>query len=65
MANKDPHFILKYLDKILLVLRDTPYERVAKRWKEDPKAAQNSKITCMTCHDEGRLAARLTALNNK
>lgn len=55
----------QYLDKILVVLRDTPYERMAKRWKEDPKSAQTSSITCMTCHEDGRLAARLTALNHK
>jgi hypothetical protein len=55
----------KYLDKILVVLRDTPYEPVAKRWKENPKSAENSSITCLSCHESGRLAARLTTLNNK
>jgi len=55
----------QYLDKILVVLRDTPYERVAKRWKEDPKSAESSSITCMSCHEDGRLAARLTAVNKK
>lgn len=51
----------QYLDKILAVLGGTPYEPVAKRWKADPKSAENSSITCMSCHDGGRLAARLTA----
>ncbi|MGH9798906.1 MAG: hypothetical protein ACRD82_00935 [Blastocatellia bacterium] len=55
----------QYLDKILVVLRDTPYEPIAKRWKADPKSAENSSITCMSCHDGGRLAARLTALNKQ
>ncbi len=54
----------KYLDKILTVLKDTPYEPIARKWKENPKAADGASITCMTCHDSGRLAARLTALNS-
>jgi tetratricopeptide (TPR) repeat protein len=55
----------QHLDKILAVLAGTPYEPIAKKWKADPKSAANSSITCMTCHDSGRLAARLTALNSK
>lgn len=55
----------QYLDKILVVLRDTPYEPVAKRWKENPKSAENSSITCLSCHESGRLAVRLASLNNK
>lgn len=54
---------MRHLDKILAVLADTPYEPVAKKWKENPKAAADTSITCMTCHDQGRLAARLNALN--
>lgn len=54
-----------YLDKILEVLRDTPYEPVAKQWKKNPEAAAKSGITCLSCHDGGRLDARLTALGNK
>jgi len=53
----------KHLDKILAVLSDTPYESVARKWKENPKAAADTSITCMTCHEEGRLAARLNVLN--
>lgn len=55
----------QYLDRILESLRDTPYEPVAKKWKANPKAAINSSVTCLTCHDAGRLSARLTALNSK
>ena len=55
----------QYLDKILAVLRDTPYEPMAKQWKKNPEAAANTSITCLTCHDPGRLAARITALNSK
>jgi tetratricopeptide (TPR) repeat protein len=54
---------MRHLDKILAVLANTPYEPVAKKWKENPKAADTS-ITCLTCHEQGRLAARLNALNN-
>jgi tetratricopeptide (TPR) repeat protein len=53
----------QYLDKILTLLRDTPYEPIAKQWKANPKAAADNSITCMTCHDGGRLAARLATLN--
>ncbi|HWP44457.1 MAG TPA: hypothetical protein VNO14_14525 [Blastocatellia bacterium] len=53
----------QYLDKILAVMRDTPYESVAKRWKANPATAAKSSITCLTCHDAGRLNARLDALN--
>lgn len=54
-----------YLDKILEVLRDTPYEPVAKQWKKNPETAAKTSITCLTCHDSGRLTARITALGNK
>ena len=55
----------RHLDKILAVLANTPYEPIAKKWKENPKAAADTNITCMTCHEQGRLAARLNAINNK
>lgn len=53
----------QYLDKILAVLGNTPYAPVAKQWKENPKAAANTSLICLTCHDDGRLAARLATLN--
>lgn len=55
----------QYLDKILTVLRDTPYEPIARQWKKNPEAATNTSITCLTCHEPGRLAARVSMLNNK
>jgi tetratricopeptide (TPR) repeat protein len=55
----------QHLDKILAVLANTPYEPIAKQWKANPKAAASSTLTCMTCHDDGRLAARLTSLNKQ
>jgi tetratricopeptide (TPR) repeat protein len=56
---------MRHLDKILAVLPNTPYEPVAKKWKENPKAAADTSITCLTCHEQGRLATRINALNNK
>jgi len=55
----------QHLDKILAVLSNTPYEPIAKKWKADPKSAADTSITCMSCHESGRLAARLNALNSK
>ena len=54
----------EYVDKILAVLSNTPYESVAKSWKANPEAAANATITCLSCHDAGRLNSRLTALNS-
>jgi len=57
--------VAQCLDKILELLRDTPYEPVAKQWKKSPEAAAGTSIACLTCHESGRLAARLAALNGK
>ncbi|MCI0490619.1 MAG: hypothetical protein L0229_28840 [Blastocatellia bacterium] len=54
-----------YLDKILEVLGNTPYESVAKQWKKNPQAAASGSVTCLTCHNPGRLTPRLAALNGK
>jgi hypothetical protein len=53
----------QYVDKILAVLGGTPYEPVARKWKSNPESAANTSITCMSCHDGGRLAARMADLN--
>lgn len=53
----------QYVDKILAVLGGTPYESVARKWKSNPESAAETSITCMTCHDGGRLAARMADLN--
>ena len=47
----------QYVDKILAVLGGTPYEPIAKKWKANPESAANTSITCMTCHDGGRLVS--------
>ncbi|HWO01248.1 MAG TPA: hypothetical protein VNS63_18455 [Blastocatellia bacterium] len=52
------------VDKIIAVLADTPYATIAKKWKANPESAATASMTCLTCHDPGRLAARISALNN-
>lgn len=52
----------QHLDRILTLLRDTPYEPIAKQWKANPKSAANTTLACMTCHESGRLTARLATL---
>ncbi|PWT83936.1 MAG: hypothetical protein C5B57_05875 [Blastocatellia bacterium] len=55
---------VQYLDKMLEVLQGTPYEPMAKRWKENPAVAANTSLACKSCHEPGRLSARLEALNH-
>jgi uncharacterized protein (TIGR03067 family) len=57
--------LAEYLDKILAVTPDTAYSRVARQWKEDPKAATGTRMTCLTCHAPGRLAERQAALDGR
>ena len=52
-----------YLDKMLTVLANTPYEAMAKQWKADPASAATTNVTCKNCHNPGRLSNRLAALN--
>jgi hypothetical protein len=54
-----------YLDKIVAVAPDSAYARVAKQWKENPKAAVDTRLICLSCHAPGRLAARQAALEKK
>lgn len=53
----------EFLDKMLVALAGTPYEPTAKKWKADPKSAENSSLVCMNCHESGRLENTLTRLN--
>ena len=54
--------VTQYLDKMLTVLADTPYEAMAKQWKSDPAIAATTNLTCKNCHAPGRLSNRLEAL---
>ena len=57
--------LAEYLDKIIEVLPDTGYERIAKQWKADPAAAGKSNISCKSCHNDGRLSERLAKLQGE
>jgi hypothetical protein len=50
---------------MLGALRDTPYERAAREWKADPRAAAKSSLACRSCHEPGRLADRLEMLKTQ
>ena len=52
----------QYLDRMLTVMANTPYESTAKAWKADPASAEKTTLMCKNCHNPGRLASRLTAL---
>jgi tetratricopeptide (TPR) repeat protein len=52
----------QFIEKIQTLLPDTPYANIAQQWKESPESAASTSITCRTCHESGRLAARLAAL---
>ena len=45
------------------VLANTPYEEMAKQWKADPASAATTSLTCKNCHNPGRLANRIAALD--
>ena len=53
----------QFLDKMLTVLANTPYEATAKQWKADPASSATTNLTCKNCHNPGRLSNRLAALN--
>ncbi len=55
----------QYLEKLLAIMPDSPYGRMAAKWKENPKTAASASITCLVCHEQGRLGAKLKALDSK
>ena len=54
----------KTLDRMGKLLKGTAYEATVKKWQADPNAA-NPSLACMTCHDGGRLDARIAELEKK
>lgn len=54
--------VAQYLDRIITLLPNTPYEARAKKWKESADIAGRTTIACMTCHDAGKLESRRAAL---
>ncbi|HYT68447.1 MAG TPA: hypothetical protein VEL51_18620 [Vicinamibacterales bacterium] len=53
----------QFVDKMLTLLSNTPFEKTAQQWKSDPASAATTSLTCKNCHNAGRLSARLAALN--
>lgn len=51
--------LAEHLDKIIAVLPDTDYQRVAQQWKDNPESAKTVGLSCKTCHEPGTLSARL------
>ena len=51
------------VERMLVLLPDTPYAARARQWKEDPAARTTTKLTCQTCHAAGTLVARLAEVS--
>ena len=55
----------QFVDKMLTLLPNTPFEKTARQWKADPASAATTNLTCKNCHGPGRLAAKIKALPPK
>jgi hypothetical protein len=53
----------QFVDRMLTLLANTPFEKTARQWKTDPASAATTNLTCKNCHSPGRLSAKLRALN--
>jgi hypothetical protein len=54
--------VAQHLDRMLTLVKDTPYEATAQQWKDNPSSATTTKLTCKNCHNPGRLSSTLAAL---
>ena len=52
----------QHLDRMLTLMKGTPYEATAQQWKENPASAATTKVTCKACHNPGRLSSTLASL---
>lgn len=52
----------QFVDRMLTVLVDTPFEKTARQWKANPASAATTSLTCKNCHSPGRLSAKIAAL---
>jgi tetratricopeptide (TPR) repeat protein len=50
------------LDRILTLLPNTAYAKMAQQWKENPASRGQSKLACQTCHGPGTLVVRLAEI---
>lgn len=55
----------RFADRIITSLQGSPYERAARDWKAAPESRATSKLTCKSCHEPGRLTARLASMQRK
>lgn len=51
--------------ELVTALPGTPYAVFGKRWLDKPATMATSKVTCVSCHDPGRLHAMLNAAPKK
>ena len=51
------------LDRILTLLPNTAYAKMAQQWKDNPASRAQSKLACQTCHGPGTLVARLAEIS--
>jgi hypothetical protein len=51
----------QYLEEVVTSMPNTVYAARAQRWIDKPEIAATTQITCLTCHDAGRLKNRLAA----
>jgi len=52
----------EHLDRMLTLMKGTPYESTAQQWKDNPASAATTKVTCKACHNPGRLSSTLASL---
>jgi hypothetical protein len=52
----------EFLERIVKTMPGTAYAAAAEKWMASPEAASRTKVTCQSCHEPGRLAARTSAL---
>jgi len=52
----------QHLERMLTLMKGTPYEATAQQWKDNPASAATTKVTCKACHNPGRLSSTLASL---
>ncbi len=54
-----------HLDRMITMMKGTPYEATAQQWKADPATAATTSLTCKACHNPGRLSPTLASLQKQ
>ena len=54
--------MVQHLDRMLALMKGTPYEATAQQWKDNPASAATTRVTCKACHNPGRLSSTLASL---